>query len=41
VRSGNAEGLEAAVREALATVEEPELHRSLTDLGMVQGVARV
>jgi ATP-binding protein involved in chromosome partitioning len=39
VRSGNAEGLQAAVWSALAEVEEPELRRSLTDLDMVRGVA--
>jgi ATP-binding protein involved in chromosome partitioning len=39
VRSGNAEGLEAAVRAVLEQVEEPDLHRPITELGMVQGVA--
>ena len=32
-------GLESAVRHALMTVEEPELRRSVTELGLVQGVA--
>jgi ATP-binding protein involved in chromosome partitioning len=30
---------EAAVRDALAVVEEPDLQRSITELGLVQGVA--
>jgi ATP-binding protein involved in chromosome partitioning len=36
VRSGNVS--EAAVLEALQPVEDPELHRSIVDLGMVQSV---
>lgn len=32
-------GPESAVREALATVEEPELRRSVIELGLVRGVA--
>jgi len=32
-------GLESAVRHALVAVEEPELRRSVTELGLVQGVA--
>jgi ATP-binding protein involved in chromosome partitioning len=30
---------DAAVRTALAVVEEPELHRGITELGLVQGIA--
>ena len=30
---------DAAIRAAVGAVEEPELRRSLADLGMVQGVA--
>ena len=37
--SGNTTTLEEAVRAALATVEDPEIHRPITDLGMVKSVA--
>jgi ATP-binding protein involved in chromosome partitioning len=36
--SGNTTTLEEAVRAALATVEDPEIHRPITDLGMVKSV---
>jgi ATP-binding protein involved in chromosome partitioning len=32
-------GVEQSVRAALATVEDPEIHRPITDLGMVKSVA--
>jgi ATP-binding protein involved in chromosome partitioning len=34
-----ADTVEQSVRAALATVEDPEIHRPITDLGMVKGVA--
>ena len=37
--SGNVEVTEAQVVEALRPVEDPELHRSIVDLDMVEGVA--
>ena len=37
--SGNTTTLEETVRAALATVEDPEIHRPITDLGMVKSVA--
>ncbi|GAA1288326.1 P-loop NTPase [Pseudonocardia aurantiaca] len=36
--SGNTTTLEEAVQAALATVEDPEIHRPITDLGMVKSV---
>jgi ATP-binding protein involved in chromosome partitioning len=36
--TGAATALEESVREALATVQDPEIHRPITDLGMVKSV---
>jgi ATP-binding protein involved in chromosome partitioning len=36
--SGNTTTLDEAVRAALATVDDPEIHKPITDLGMVKGV---
>jgi ATP-binding protein involved in chromosome partitioning len=36
--TGSTTTVEQAVRAALATVEDPEIHKPITDLGMVKGV---
>src|SRR5438067_7915782 len=37
--SAPATSMESAIRDALATVEDPEIHRPITDLDMVESVA--